>query len=145
MQDKSAPPEPPSCPLSRLSNHSCPASSLSHSHSRALTPGVAPPSAVNSSVTDPSNSAPSSHLAWVLPRRAALTSAVRPRPQPAVPVTMSKVQRPSAGANRAPHGRINGQEAARMLCPFFFFFLKEFIFWLQLYEKHRSCCINRHI
>ena len=27
----------------------------------------------------------------------------------------------------------------------FFFFFKEFIFRLQLIEKRRSCCINRHI
>ena len=80
MQDKSAPPEPPSCPLSCLLNHSCPVSSLSRSHSHTLTPGLAPPSTVNSSVTDPSNSAPSLHSAWVLPRCAALTSAVRPCP-----------------------------------------------------------------
>ena len=91
MQDKSAPPEPPSRPLSRLSNHSRPPSSLSRSHSRASTPGVAPPSTVNSSVADPSNSAPSSRSARVSPRRAALTSAVRPRPRPAVPATTSKV------------------------------------------------------
>ena len=76
MQDKSAPPEPPSRPFSCLSNHSHPASSLSRSHSRTSTPGVAPPSTVNSSVADPSNSAPSSRSVQVSPRHAALTSAV---------------------------------------------------------------------
>ena len=76
MQDKTTPPEPPSHPLSHLLNHSCPASSLSCSHSHALTPGLAPPSTVNSSIADPSNSAPSLCSAQVLPHCAALTLAV---------------------------------------------------------------------
>ena len=32
-----------------------------------------------------------------------------------------------------------------MQLSFFFFFFEEFIFRLQLIEKRRSCCINRHI
>ena len=91
MQDKSAPPEPPSHPFSCLSNHSHPASSLSCSHSHTSTPGLVPPSTVNSSVADPSNSAPSSCSAQVLPHHAALTLAVQPCPWPAAPATMSKV------------------------------------------------------
>ena len=102
MQDMSSPPEPPSHPLLCLLSHSCPASSLSHSHSHTLTPGLAPPSTVNSSIADPSNSAPSSYSAQVLPCCAALTLAVWPHPWPVVPVIMSKVVKAKCRCKSSP-------------------------------------------
>jgi hypothetical protein len=96
LQDKPTHPDPPSHPPSHASSRSRPPSSLSHSHSRASTPGLAPPSSVGSSsgvpssVVNPSSTGPSSHLVHVSLHCAALILAVHPGPWPAVPATLSK-------------------------------------------------------
>ena len=51
----------------------------------------------------------------------------------------------SIHVSHRPHCANHAPESTVFFFFFFFFFFEEFIFRLQLVEKRRSCCINRHI